>query len=68
MAPGRAGSKELSAFADHFILYHPFSKVKGEFPINSAFFKLFKRFVDRCPFAIDEVMKIGYDKIRRDVE
>jgi len=41
MAPGRAGSKELSAFADQFILSDSFSKVKGDFEENPCFFKLF---------------------------
>jgi hypothetical protein len=31
------------------------------------FSNFFKRFVDTCPFEIDEAGKIGYDKIWRDV-
>jgi hypothetical protein len=40
---------------------------RGIFQKIQLFSNFLKRFMDRCPFAIDEAGKIGYDKIWRDV-
>jgi len=41
---------------------------RGIFQKMKLFSNFFERIKDRCPFAIDEAGKIGYDKIWRDRE